>query len=110
VVDLGDCPLFPVVLLAADLDRHDLGRQRPFDEHHLAVGATGDALGVHVQGAHAQPALGQVVAGRGIGGRVEILLLFAHAAIVSGLSSAPRWVDWFKIMPFDFILQKDVPR
>jgi hypothetical protein len=27
-----------------------------------------------------------------------------------GAASAQRWVDWFKILTFDFILQKDAPR
>jgi hypothetical protein len=58
VVNLGDRALLPVVLFAVHVDRHQLERQSTFDEHNFAVRSAGDALGIHVQGTHTQPALG----------------------------------------------------
>ena len=57
VVNLGDGTLLPVVLFAVHIDRHQLKGQGPFNEHDFAVRAAGDALGIHVQGTHTQPAL-----------------------------------------------------
>ena len=70
MVDLGDGALLPVVLFAVHVDRHQLERQGAFDEHDFAVRSAGDALGLHVQGAHTQPALGQV--GAGVAGFVGV--------------------------------------
>ena len=70
VVDLGDGALLPVVLFAVHVDRHQLERQSAFDEHNFAVRSAGDALGIHVQGADSQPALGQV--GAGVAGFVGV--------------------------------------
>ena len=87
MVNLGDGALLPVVLFAVHVDRHQLKRQSALNEDDFAVRAAGYALGIHVQRAHTQPALGQV--GAGVAGFVGVGLgkgnvWIAHAPIVSG--------------------------
>ena len=71
---------FPVVLLAVHVGRDQLGGQSPVDEHHLAIGLAGHALGFHVHGHHFQPAFGQAGVGGGhvgvlgIGGNLVVLV------------------------------------
>jgi hypothetical protein len=54
-VDGRQAGLFPVVLLAVGVGADQLGGQGAIDEHHLAVGLAGHALGIQVQGLHQQP-------------------------------------------------------
>ena len=62
VVDRGDHAGFPVVFLAVHAGADHLERQSTFDEHHLAIGAVGNALRFDVQGLHAEGVLWKHVA------------------------------------------------
>jgi len=47
--------LLPVVLLAVHVRAHHFERERAFHEHHLAIGAVGNALGLDVERLNRQP-------------------------------------------------------
>jgi hypothetical protein len=63
LVDGRDGARLPVVLLAVHVDADHLERQRAFDEHHLAIGLAGNALGLDVEGGTGAQTVSSVMPG-----------------------------------------------